>query len=149
MINRRQFIGCLAVSGFAAAPVFARPSGVFSDSGYAIRGIDPVAYFRKGMPTNGVDAFQLVWHKAVWRFETAANMSAFEHDPHAFAPRYGGHCAMDMAIGILSPTDPNAWAIYHDKLYLTQSIVVRDQWLGDPDRYIAAANTHWRQMFDR
>lgn len=147
MINRRQFIGSLAAATFVAGPAFARPSDIFAKSGYAIRGIDPVGYFRKGMPVDGHDAYRVMWHNAIWRFETAANMFAFERDPHAFAPQYGGYCAMTLTTGVLSETIPQAWAIHEGKLYLTHSVAERDEWLTDPTLYIAQANAYWPQMF--
>jgi hypothetical protein len=147
MINRRYFIGSLAAATFVAGPVAARPSDIFAKSGYAIRGIDPVAYFRKAMPVDGVNAYRLRWHSAIWRFENAANMYAFEGNPHAFAPRYGGYCAMSLTAGLLSESTPEAWAIHDRKLYLIHSVAERDLWLRDPDHYIAQANAHWPQMF--
>ncbi len=74
MINRRNFLGSLAAASFVAGPAAARPSDVFAKSGYAIGGIDPVAYFRKAMPVDGENTYRLRWHRAIWRFENAANM---------------------------------------------------------------------------
>ncbi len=144
MINRRQFIGSLAVATLVARPAFAKPRPVFVDAGYAIHGIDPVAYFRKNAPVAGNDAYRLMWRNAIWRFENASNMAAFESAPRAFAPRYGGYCALSLASGAWSDSQPEAWAIHEGRLYLTHAVVARDHWLRDPEQFIASADVHWR-----
>lgn len=147
MINRRHFLGSLAAVTFAAGPAAAKPTAVFASAGYAIHGFDPVAYFRKSAPVKGSDAHRLMWRNAIWRFENAANLAAFESTPRAFAPRYGGYCAMSLTTGALSPTKPQAWAIHDGRLYLTHSLVARDRWLDDPDRFIALADAEWRAFY--
>lgn len=144
MMTRRHALASLAAMTLATKPAFAGPAAVYAQAGYAIHGFDPVAYFRKGSPTAGKDAHRLMWRKAIWRFENAANLAAFESAPRAFAPRYGGYCAMSLTTGAWSPSTPHAWAIHDGQLFLTHSVAARDRWLADPDHYIAQADAHWR-----
>jgi hypothetical protein len=143
MISRRHFITAFAATPFFAAPAFACGRRVFTDAGLAIRGIDPVAYFREGGPVAGADAFQLMWHRAVWRFVSLQNMAAFERDPYRFAPQYGGFCAMSLTQGTISRTAPDAWAIHDAKLYLAHAVIARDRWQTAPDANIAKADANW------
>ncbi|MDX8351266.1 YHS domain-containing (seleno)protein [Cognatiyoonia sp. IB215182] len=144
MITRRSFLGAFAATALAGNKAFATPAAVFAEDGYAIHGIDPVSYFRNDAPIAGRDAYRLMWRKAIWRFENATNMAAFEAAPRAFAPRYGGYCAMSLINGQWSPSDPDAWTIHQGRLYLTHSVPARDQWRKDPERFIAMADAHWR-----
>jgi hypothetical protein len=143
MISRRQFSCGLVALPFAASIGHADGAAVLSSNGVAINGIDPVSYFAQGQPVRGRDTFQLMWRNVVWRFETSATQSAFERNPQRFAPRYGGYCAFSMATGAVSPTDPDAWAILDDKLYLAKSKAAIDAWKSDPATYVGQADTHW------
>ncbi|MEL6682380.1 MAG: YHS domain-containing (seleno)protein [Pseudomonadota bacterium] len=143
MISRRHMLVSAAVLPCLALPALSAPPAVFVRNGYAIHGVDPVAYFRKDHPVQGNDAYRLIWRNAIWRFENAANLTAFESAPLSFAPRYGGYCAMSLTQGQWSNSDPEAWAIHSDRLYLTHSIAARDRWLENPDHFAAQADFHW------
>ena len=149
MITRRHFIGFLAATPLAASPAFVDGPHIFSAAGYAIRGTDPVAYFREGRPVSGSDTNQLLWYNANWRFASFQNMAMFERDPYGFAPQYGGYCAMTLSQGNVSETIPEAWAIHEGKLYLTHSIAARDLWQLDPVSYIAKADANWPEALCR
>lgn len=144
MLTRRSFLGALAATSLAGQRVSAAPAAVFAKNGYAIHGIDPVSYFRKDGPVAGRDLYRLMWRKAIWRFENATHMAAFEAAPLAFAPRYGGYCAMSLTTGEWSPSAPDAWAIHEGSLYLVHSVAARDRWRQDADRFITLADAHWR-----
>lgn len=143
MIDRRTFLGCLVAAPFVARPAFAGCAAVQTMGGYAIGGVDPCGYFREGAVVMGTDAHLLMWHNAVWRFASRANMVAFESDPRAFAPQYGGFCAFTLAEGEVAQSVPEAWAIHEGKLYLTKSRQARDQWLQDAAQLIRMADSHW------
>ena len=146
MITRRLLLGTLAAATIAA-PALARPARVFVKDGYAVCGHDPVAYFQEGQAVLGTAAYRLRWVNAVWQFSSAENLAAFERNPNAFAPQYGGFCAMALSTGTLLDTDPAAWAIHDGKLYLTHTLSARENWLSDPDLRIAQANAHWSDVF--
>lgn len=143
MITRRHLLGSLAAVPFATGPAFADNPAVFAVQGAAIHGIDPVAYFDNLGPVAGSEKNRLMWRNAVWFFSNVQNMSLFERDPYQFAPQYGGYCALSLAQGAVSKTEPDAWAIHAGKLYLTHSVAARDRWQQTPDRLIAMADTHW------
>ena len=143
MLTRRSLIGLLAATPLLARPAFAATPEVYADSGFAIRGTDPVAYFRTGGPVRGSDAHMLMWRGATWAFTSAENMSAFEMDPEAYAPQYGGYCAYAVSQGYTASTDPDAWTIHEGKLYLNYSISVRSRWERDIPGHIAQADANW------
>lgn len=143
MITRRHVIAGLAATPFIARPAFADGPKVFVENDVAIRGIDPVSYFRAEGPQDGADRYRLMWRNVIWRFASAENLGAFERDPHRFAPRYGGYCAMSLSRGLVSDTVPDAWTIHQGRLYLTHSLAARDQWRQDPEGHIAKADANW------
>lgn len=146
MITRRTLLGAFAATAIAA-PAVARPARVSVKAGYAVCGHDPIAYFRKARPVLGLQAHRLQWYHAIWLFESAENLATFERNPYAFAPQYGGYCAMALTEGQLTQSTPEAWVIHDDKLYLTHSIASRDHWLRDPEARIASADMHWSALF--
>ena len=146
MFTRRHILGSLAAATVLARPAFAGRGAVYAKAGYAIAGYDPVGYFRQSKPVSGSMQNRLMWRNAVWQFETEATLAAFERNPHGYAPRYGGFCALTLTSGNLTASDPEAWAIYEDNLYLIQSVAARHEWLRDPAGYIAQADRQWPQL---
>lgn len=142
LLNRRLFITGLAsvAIGSAAradAPMF------FTQGGVAIRGFDTVAYFRNGAPERGSPDISVMWKAASWHFSSHENREAFEANPRAFAPQFGGYCAYAVGRGYLTETDPSTWRIVEDKLYLVHSPDVARLWLQDIPGNIALAEENW------
>ena len=141
------------LAGFALLLVlplaFAGKPPVFATGDGAIRGYDPVAYFKQGKPTRGQAEFSTEWQGATYRFANADNLAAFEADPTAYAPQYGGYCAYAVSQGYTASIDPKAWKIVDGKLYLNYSSSVQKLWNKDIPGYISAANNHWPAVLDR
>ncbi|MBL4767746.1 MAG: YHS domain protein [Rhodobacteraceae bacterium] len=145
MLNRRQTLASLAalpVSLIASACHATSPM-IFAPDGVAINGYDPVSYFTNSKPVQGNHNQAVMWKGAIWQFSSGSNRIAFESDPWAFAPRYGGYCAYSMSIGKTSTTDPNAWRIHNNKLFLIHDLATRLFWLRDIDGNIDRANHNW------
>ena len=120
---------------------------VYSDTaGLAIRGTDPVAYFTEGKPVQGSSQYEQEWNGATWRFSSAANRALFVSNPEAYAPQYGGYCAQALSEGNVVSTDPNAWKIVGNKLYLNYSPAVQQQWMQDIPGRIAQADARWPKV---
>lgn len=146
MPTRRQTLATIlaAVTLPPALPVRAEP--VFAESGLAIRGTDPVAYFTEGRPVAGDPAITHDWMGATWAFATEENRAAFAADPEAHAPQYGGFCAWAVAEGYTAPIDPEAWRIVDGKLYLNYSRRIQRRWEGDIPGNIARADANWPSL---
>lgn len=145
MPNRRQFLASLSalpVSLLATASQANSPM-IFANGGLAINGYDPVAYFTDAKPVTGKRNQALMWKGAIWQFASSANRIAFESNPRAFAPRYGGYCAYSVSIGQTSTTDPYAWRIHNDQLFLIHDLATRHVWLRDIAGNIDRANHNW------
>lgn len=134
--------GGVAVSDLAAGQTAAKINTIGSD-GVAIRGYDPVAYFRDGGPRQGKAAFSLTHAGATWHFASAENKALFAADPETYMPAYGGYCAYGVAKGGLFKTEPDAWAIRGGRLYLNFDRSVQATWAKGADRFIATADRNW------
>ncbi|MEM7066648.1 MAG: YHS domain-containing (seleno)protein [Cyanobacteria bacterium P01_B01_bin.77] len=113
------------------------------DSGLAIRGTDPVAYFTQGGPITGSSEFVYTWRNATWQFASAENRDLFAANPEQYAPQYGGFCAWAVSQGYTAAIDPNAWKIVDGKLYLNYNRGVQRQWERDIPGNISKANANW------
>lgn len=134
-------------NGFGLLPKEYATKPVFSEEGLAIRGYDPVAYFTEGKPVPGSDAFSTTWNGVTWRFASAANRDAFQADPEAYAPQYGGFCAWAVAAkGKLYSTQPSNWSIVEGKLYLNYNDDIQTKWEADIPGFIAEGDRRWPEI---
>ena len=60
------------------------------DSGIAIKGYDPVAYFRKGKAVKGNPEIEVAYKGARWFFSSAVHRDSFKDSPEHYIPQYGG-----------------------------------------------------------
>lgn len=98
----------------------------------AIDGYDTVAYFIQNKAVEGDKAHKVKWRDAYWYFDSKENKALFVENPEKYAPQYGGWCAFGMANeGTTVRTDPEAFHIYENKLYLNYSEGVQKRWLED------------------
>jgi len=109
----------------------------------AIKGYDTVSYFTKGAPTKGSDKYTAAYNGAIYQFSTATNRDLFRATPAKYAPQYGGFCAMGVALNKKLDTDPTAWHIRGDKLYLNLNKAVQKKWSTDIPGYIETAQGNW------
>jgi len=154
MLTRRLFVAGLAASVPATLLVRGQPAhatqpDVFTRDGLAANGHDPVAYFTEGKPVEGRGEHALVWKGVEWRFSSGANRSAFEADPEAYAPQYGGYCAYAVSKGYTASTDPRAWHIHEGRLYLNYNRAVRTLWARDIPGHVQSADANWPTVLTR
>lgn len=151
MLDRRSFIG-LAAPALIAATRQARADAsrpvntLGSPDGLAIRGYDPVAYFRDGGPRQGKPEFSVRHGGATWRFASAGHKALFEADPQRYLPAYGGFCAYGASRGYLVKIEPEAWSIVDGRLYLNYDLGVRETWARRTETYITRADGNWPRL---
>jgi hypothetical protein len=150
MLHRRAFISLATAALVAATEARAeapRPVNTLgSVEGIAIRGYDPVAYFRDGGPRPGKPEFTARHGEVSWRFASAEHKALFEADPERYVPAYGGFCAYGTSRGYLVKIEPEAWSIVDGRLYLNYDLGVRTTWLGRTKTYIARADGNWPRL---
>ena len=124
-------------------------SAVAAPGGFAIGGYDAVAYFTEGAAVPGRPDHALRWRGAVWLFSGPETLMAFEMNPRAYAPRFGGSCAFALSEGRLAAGDPRVFAIEGGRLYLAHTAALMARWQAGPAARIAAAEAHWPAILGR
>jgi YHS domain-containing protein len=134
-----------SVPAFAVVPT--STSAVNTDEqGIALHGYDPVAYFTVGAPTKGNASFTAKYEGASYFFASAENLKKFKANPAAFAPQYGGFCAMGVALEKKLDGDPAVWKIVDGKLYLNVNADVSVAWQRDIPGNLEKANDYWPEI---
>lgn len=113
----------------------------------AIKGYDPVAYFRSLKPIKGSSEHSLKWNGATWFFVSEQNKQSFEINPERYAPQYGGYCAYGISVPERKiDIDPQAWNIHKGKLYLNYTPNTQDIWKENKEDHIEAADKNWPRI---
>jgi YHS domain-containing protein len=112
----------------------------------AIKGYDPVAYFTMSQPIKGDVNYTATYKGAIYQFVSEDNRDVFRNNPEKYAPQFGGHCAFGVSMGQKFDTDPTAWKIIEDKLYLNLNAQVQQRWLKNTDALINQANDNWENI---
>jgi YHS domain-containing protein len=143
----------LAAAAALLTPVSARAivpgstAAVNTDADHlAMHGYDAVAYFTAGAPTKGDSRYSTTFGGARYQFASADNLKRFEANPAAYAPQFGGFCAMGASFGEKVEVDPAAWQIVGGKLYLNNSPKVLARWREDVPGNIARADQQWPKI---
>jgi len=134
---------------FISFQVKAQKEEVFTSHSQAIKGYDPVAYFKEAKPVKGSDEYSFKWKDANWLFSSKENRDSFSLNPEKYAPQYGGYCAYGLSEGHKAPTDPNAWTIVDGKLYFNYSLKVKELWIKNPTERIEKADKNWPMLKDK
>jgi hypothetical protein len=129
--------------GLSIAYGAARPIVVNANTGLAISGFDPVAYFTDHQPEVGRPDLELRREGAVWRFVNTGNRAVFADHPEIYGPRFGGYDPVAVAKGNSVPGHPYYWAVVGQRLYLFYDAQSRTAFMAEPGRFIAAADRKW------
>jgi hypothetical protein len=137
-------IAALAAAGLLRAATTER---VVADrnTGLAISGFDPVAYFM-GEAAPGKGDFEYAFAGAVWRFRSEGDRAAFIASPHIYMPRFGGYDPEGVARGVAVPGNPELWLVAGERLYLFFSPEGRQAFVDAPDRLIGYAEQRWPEV---
>jgi YHS domain-containing protein len=116
---------------------------VNTNTGIAISGFDPVAYFTDGKAMFGRPDIELNKDGAVWRFSNEGNRDAFNLHPEVYAPRFGGYDPVAIGRDRSVPGHPLFWVVLGQRLYFFYSEKTRLDFLADPGRIVATAERKW------
>jgi len=137
------FIALFSATSQAKSPIY---TSFFSN--VAVSGYDSVAYFTQGKAVKGNSKFSTDYQGATWHFSSEQNLALFTQAPAQYAPQYGGYCAWAVAKNDVASSDPLAWRIIDNKLYLNYNLSIQAKWLKDPKNLIIKANKHWPNVLN-
>tara|TARA_R110002110_G_scaffold58355_2_gene165859 strand:+ start:870 stop:1346 length:477 start_codon:yes stop_codon:yes gene_type:complete len=136
----------IGISGGTQA--IAAPATVnVDDTGLAILGYDPVAYFEMSKPAKGKAEHSAKYNGAVYRFVSDRHRQLFVANPGRYVPAYGGWCSFGMRYGQTSRIDPLSWDIVDGRLYLTLNLGTRTVWQKAKAENITIADRLWKKVF--
>ena len=136
----------LCVSGMALAQATTERVVVNRFTGLAISGFDPVAYFTEAAAVLGVEQFEAVQDRAVWRFRNEGNRAAFVGHPEVYGPQFGGYDAVDVARGKAVQGVPQLWTIHAQRLYLFANESSRAAFAANPAGFAKSAQRRWPKL---
>jgi hypothetical protein len=142
---KRLLAGLALAAGLVGAAA-ADPLVVNADTGLALSGYDPVAYFTNRQPELGKVGLETTFDGAVWRFHNVGNQAAFKDHPDVYQPRFGGYDPVGIARNRSVPGNPLVWVIANEKLYLFYSDKERQAFLAAPARVLEAADRLWPEV---
>ncbi len=149
MNTLKSFLGGIVLATSLATSALAAGVEVnASNTGLALQGYDPVAYFTEGEATPGSYKITSVYNETTYRFSSEAHKATFEANPEAYLPQYGGYCAFAVAHGATAKTDADAWTIHDGKLYLNFNKSVRAKWRKDIPGFVERADANWPTVLE-
>lgn len=152
MFRRLLLASALSMMTFAAASAGEQ---YVDESGFAVSGYDPVAFFELPQAAVGHRQPQAVpgraditaeYNGARWAFANEANRATFLADPARYAPVYDGHCAYGISQGGKVPGNPNLWRIVDGQLYLNITPTVVGFWEADIGGNLDKARSNWGDL---
>lgn len=141
---------CISGGVFAQASSDLRKKEFNLESGLAIQGYDPVAYFTEHKAVKGKREWALSYSGVVYYFSSEANKELFRAHPEKYEPEYGGWCAYAMgAKGEKVEIDPKTFKLVNGKLYLFYNRFFNNtltDWNKDESSLKAKADANWRKI---
>jgi hypothetical protein len=116
VMSRRTVI-CIFAS-VVASPIATSISSSAGGRTLAIKGYDPVAYFKLGKPTLGLPEFEYEWDEHRYRFSSAEHRDLFKADPLRYAPQFANFCTMALTRGKVVEANPEYWLISGGNLFV-------------------------------
>jgi len=117
----------------------------------AIKGYDPVSYFKDGKPKKGESSNSFTFQGVTYYFVSADNRDLFKKNPLQYEPQYGGWCAYAMGNdGSKVEVDPETFKILNGKLYLFYNKFFTNtlkSWNKDEAKLMKNADVNWAKTF--
>ncbi len=110
------------------APQISLNDAIISDpqSGLALFGYDPVAYFIDARAVQGQKQNEVTNAGLIWRFANEGNRAAFIARPEVYYPQYGGYDPLGLIKGQLAFGDPTVFLIDDNQLYFFRNSQQRE-----------------------
>ncbi|WP_294613849.1 YHS domain-containing (seleno)protein [uncultured Roseovarius sp.] len=109
-----------------------------------MHGVDPVSMFGVSSPSQGEAVYTSTHDGIDYYFASAEAKQAFDENPAAYLPQFGGFCAFGVFVGKKLDGDARYADIVEGKLYLFVNAAILEKYREDPEAVIAGAYAKWR-----
>ncbi|MDO5632877.1 MAG: YHS domain-containing (seleno)protein [Paracoccus sp. (in: a-proteobacteria)] len=107
-------------------------AGAAAAQDWALEGYDPVGFQDQGRAVPGRADIHTIWKGHLWMFANDQHRLAFEANPRAYAPGFGGLCPVALSDGREEKGDPRFFVVIGERLYLTRSDSARHMLMTAP-----------------
>lgn len=144
----RRPVALLSVSLAVTASTQVMDSTEFNvdETGLAIGGYDPVAYFTLGKPTPGRQEFAAAHNGVAFRFASLEHRDLFLADPDRYVPAYGAWCAWAASRNSLAAVDPTQFVIHDGRLFLNYNARLNRKFGRDLATNVNKADSFWPEL---
>ena len=112
----------------------------------AFQGYDIVAYYTLNQAIQGTDKLSLKIDEVHYYFSSQENLMLFNANPQKYTPKYGGWCAIGIAIyDGQYPVDPESFLFDDGELYLFCPGEI-DNWIADQENLKKQADIEWAKI---
>ncbi len=143
-IARRSLL--LATLALGLDSALRAPAALADPGGVALMGYDAVAYFKAGEAMPGAGHIALRWRGLLWHFASVENRAAFEANPRAYAPQFGGLCPIALSRGEVVLGDPRNWTIRDGKLFFSASPEGIEELRGNMNSFVSRAAEEFHSL---
>ena len=120
------------------------------DGKVALKGYDPVAYFKSGKAVKGKKEIASAYQGVTYYFASGPDRAAFVKNPSGYEPQYGGWCAYAMGSGGEKvDIDPETFKIVDGKLYVFYNQFFNNtlkSWNKDEENLKRKADANWARI---
>lgn len=119
-------------------------------NGVAAQGYDVVSFF-DGNPQKGNEKLAVKYQDASYLFSSQKNVDTFKKNPEAYAPQYGGYCAIAMSEEKTVNPNPKSYVVQDGKLYFFTRLLfglidAKKQWVKAPSEKQALADKAYAKL---
>lgn len=142
-------VALAAVLLAASTVLAASPLVNVDDANVILEGHDVVALHTEGTLLVGAAETRSSYAGATYFFASESHQRLFDASPERYAPQFGAHCAMAMAMGRLEPAVVDTWSIVDGRLVVQRNEQAKAMWAKSPRSYLEKADAHWPQVVAR
>jgi YHS domain-containing protein len=115
--------------------------------GIAVKGYDPIVFFKANKATQANGAIACEYNGVKYFFTSTKNLNQFKSTPTRFEPQYGGWCALHMSVdGTQVRANPRHFTVHKGKLYFFASAENKSQW--EKNSMEREGNVNWENIMD-
>ncbi len=136
----------LAPMAFAADEYNVSNGLTLAGNPLGMHGFDPVAQISSGSAVDGYAEHSAIHDGVEYYFSSAETKAAFEADPAALLPQYGGFCALGVSVGKKLDGDVRYADVVDGKLYLFVNAAVLSAYEKDKAGVLSKAEEVWSEI---